>query len=61
MQTNYRVTVIAFSTRTSIPKAKAPVIERWIRLADLATLPLTGLARKIFLRLKLIVLPGKHN
>ena len=52
MQTNYRVTVIACPAKTSgLPKTTA--IQRWIKLNDLANLPLTGLARKILLRLKM--------
>ncbi len=52
MQTNYRVSVIAclperrFSA--ALPEGAA---RRWISVSDLSKLPLTGLARKIFLRL----------
>jgi A/G-specific adenine glycosylase len=52
MQTNYRVTVIPFPAKSSgLPNTSA--VQNWIRLTDLASLPLTGLARKILLRLKL--------
>jgi A/G-specific adenine glycosylase len=62
MQTNYRVAVIQFPAKTSnLPKPTA--IQNWIKLTDLASLPLTGLARKIFLRLQLLELPHQptHN
>ncbi len=53
MQTNYRVAVIPFLAKTSsLPKTTA--IQRWIRLTDLANLPLTGLARKILLHLEML-------
>ena len=52
MQTNYRVTVI--SIPVAPPGRSKPVaIQSWIKLPDLASLPLTGLARKILLRLQL--------
>jgi A/G-specific adenine glycosylase len=50
MQTNYRAAVIQFPAKTSsLPKPSAS--QKWIKLTDLASLPLTGLARKILLRL----------
>ena len=52
MQTNYRVTVIPFPAKTS-RLSKATSTQRWINLTDLARLPLTGLARKILLRLEI--------
>ncbi len=53
MQTNYRVTVIPFPAKTSsLPKPSAS--QKWIKLTDLASLPLTGLARKILLRLGML-------
>ena len=56
MQTNYRVTVMPFPAKTSsLPKAAAT--QSWIKLADLANLPLTGLTRKIFLRLGMLHRP----
>ena len=57
MQTNYRVAVIPFPAKTSsLPKATAT--QSWINLTDLANLPLTGLARKIFLRLGMLTSPS---
>jgi A/G-specific adenine glycosylase len=53
MQTNYRVTVISSSAKTSSPPI-TPATQSWIKLSDLARLPLTGLARKILLRLEIL-------
>ena len=56
MQTNYRVAVIQLPAKTSsLPKATAT--QKWIKLTDLASLPLTGLARKILLRLDMLNRP----
>ena len=56
MQTNYRVAVMPFPAKTSsLPKAAAT--QSWIKLADLANLPLTGLTRKTFLRLGMLHRP----
>ena len=53
MQTNYRVTVIRLPAKiSSLPNTKAT--RAWINLTDLANLPLTGLARKILLRLEML-------
>jgi A/G-specific adenine glycosylase len=54
MQTNYRVTVIPVRAG-AIPKGSAT--QRWINLTDLPSLPLTGLARKILLRLGILHRP----
>ena len=63
MQTNYRVAVIPFPAKTSsLPKAAAT--RRCINLSDLPRLPLTGLARKILLRLgmlRLLPYPAPNN
>jgi A/G-specific adenine glycosylase len=53
MQTNYRVTVIPLPAKAS-SDPKTTAIQNWIKLSDLASLPLTGLARKIFLRLGML-------
>ena len=56
MQTNYRVTVIECPAKaSSLPKAAET--QRWLKLIDLASLPLTGLTRKIFLRLGMLHRP----
>jgi A/G-specific adenine glycosylase len=53
MQTNYRVTVIRLPAKTSsLPKT--PATQSWIKIVDLVNLPLTGLARKILLRLEML-------
>jgi len=52
MQTNYRVTVIPFPASAS-SRPKTTATQSWVPLADLASLPLTGLARKILLRLEM--------
>ena len=52
MQTNYRVTVIPFPAKAP-SRSKTPATQSWIKLTDLANLPLTGLARKILLRLEM--------
>ncbi len=57
MQTNYRVAVIPFPAKTS-RLAKAAATQKWINLTDLARLPLTGLARKILLRLGMLQRPA---
>ena len=50
MQTNYRVAVIAQPAKTSgLPNTGAT--RSWVEFADLGKFPLTGLARKILLRL----------
>jgi A/G-specific adenine glycosylase len=55
MQTNYRVAVIQLpAKRPNLPKAT----QSWIKLTDLTTLPLTGLARKILLRLGMLQRPN---
>jgi A/G-specific adenine glycosylase len=60
MQTNYRVAVVSLPVKTaSLPEASAT--QSWIKLADLATLPLTGVARKIFLRLGILHRPAIHH
>jgi A/G-specific adenine glycosylase len=60
MQTNYRVAVVSLPAKTaSLPKA--PATQSWIKLTDLTTLPLTGLARKIFLRLGMLHRPITHS
>jgi A/G-specific adenine glycosylase len=52
MQTNYRVAVIRLPAKTSsLPPTTAT--QSWTKLTDLANLPLTGLARKILLRLEI--------
>jgi A/G-specific adenine glycosylase len=55
MQTNYKVKVV----RHPNPKASAMTLrdngQRWIKISGLAALPLTGLARKIFIRLGLLL------
>ncbi len=53
MQTNYRVAVIQLPAQTS-SLLKPTSTQNWIKLTDLASLPLTGLARKIFLRLEML-------
>ena len=60
MQTNYRVTVIPLPAR-AMRGLKVTTTQSWVPLADLATLPLTGLARKILLRLQLLKLPSSHR
>jgi len=52
MQTNYRVAVMRLPAKTS-SLSKTTAIQSWINRADLASLPLTGLARKILLRLEI--------
>ncbi len=60
MQTNYRVAVIPFPANTSsLPNLRAT--QSWIKLTDLHTLPLTGLARKIFLRLGMLHRPAVQH
>jgi A/G-specific adenine glycosylase len=49
MQTNYRVSVRELTDTSNLNEGS-----RWIDIAELASLPLTGLARKIFLRLGLL-------
>jgi A/G-specific adenine glycosylase len=52
MQTNYRVSVIACTPKPGVAAALPEgAARRWISVSDLSKLPLTGLARKIFLRL----------
>jgi A/G-specific adenine glycosylase len=53
MQTNYRVAVISILVTPS-GRPKPAAMQSWIKLADLASVPLTGLARKILLRLYLL-------
>ncbi|MBV8632741.1 MAG: A/G-specific adenine glycosylase, partial [Silvibacterium sp.] len=54
--TNYYVTVYGYDAamQKSLPRPKA--VRRWIPVRDLASLPLTGLTRKVLKRLK--ALPG---
>jgi len=56
MQANYRVLVVACS-RTPVAPSSSKEIQRWIRVEDMQKLPLTGLARKIFLRLGVLTRP----
>jgi hypothetical protein len=56
MQTNYCVAVIPFPAKTST-LFKAAAKQCWMKLTDLHTLPLTGLARKVFLRLGMLHTP----
>jgi len=50
MQTNYRVAVV----EEPVAGIQKDETARWLKAADLAALPLTGLARKILLRLGLL-------
>ncbi len=60
MQTNYRVAVIPFPAKTpALPKN--PANQSWIKLTGLHTLPLTGLARKILLRLGMLHHPAVQH
>jgi A/G-specific adenine glycosylase len=60
MQTNYRAVVIQSPAKiSSLPTSTAT--QSWIKLADLPNLPLTGLARKILLRLELHRPHKLHN
>jgi hypothetical protein len=52
MQTNYRVSVIELSV---LPPSSNDASRRWVAIGELAALPLTGLARKVLLRLGLLV------
>jgi len=51
MQTNYRVSVIACAPKSGAARPSGDAARHWIAVGDLPKLPLTGLARKIFLRL----------
>ena len=51
MQTNYRVSVLEIPSIGGLPMSTN---RRWIPLTELSTLPLTGLAKKILLRLGLL-------
>jgi adenine-specific DNA glycosylase len=57
MQTNYIAAVSEIAdlraSRTGLKKTR----QRWIKVADLPSLPLTGLARKVFARLGLLDRP----
>jgi len=55
MQTNYRVAVypLPLAHRSAVESPEEN--QRWIEVADLMRLPLTGLARKIFLRVRLLL------
>jgi A/G-specific adenine glycosylase len=53
MQTNYRVSVMEILEDTLLLPGEG--LRRWIGAAELRSLPLTGLARKILLRLGLMV------
>ena len=54
MRTNYRISIIEAASIKKVDYANSRN-ERWIRQDELNKLPLTGLARKILLRLRLIV------
>ncbi len=51
MQTNYRVSVVACVPTAGVAHPPGDAARHWIAVGDLPKLPLTGLARKIFLRL----------
>jgi hypothetical protein len=51
MQTNYRVSVIEVSSPKDLP---ACATCSWVKLGEASALPLTGLAKKILLRLGLL-------
>jgi A/G-specific adenine glycosylase len=51
MQTNYRVSVVAGVPIAGAARPPGDAARHWIPVSELAKLPLTGLARKIFLRL----------
>ncbi len=55
MQTSYQVSVVETRAGTLPRMSAAPPVRRWVPLTELRGLPLTGLARKILLRLKLLV------
>jgi A/G-specific adenine glycosylase len=55
MQTNYRVGVFELSMDRASTANSNDDNRRWIKLLDLPALPLTGLARKIFVRLGLLL------
>jgi A/G-specific adenine glycosylase len=55
MQTNYKVRVMKLPVPKASPKALPDSGQQWIKTSDLPALPLTGLARKIFLRLGLLL------
>ena len=54
MQTNYIVTVSEITNSGAFPADGKSEKQRWIAVSDLPALPLTGLARKIFVRLGLL-------
>jgi hypothetical protein len=55
MQTNYKVKVVKLPNPKTSAKTLRDANQRWIKVSDLPDLPLTGLARKIFLRLGLVL------
>lgn len=57
MQTNYRVSVVEVIEKPKSSKAKNAINSKWIEASHLSELPLTGLARKILLRLGLLLRP----
>jgi A/G-specific adenine glycosylase len=57
MQTNYRVSVVALAGK-QIEETPGPECRRWVDVAELTQLPLTGLARKITKKLGLL---GHHG
>jgi A/G-specific adenine glycosylase len=57
MQTTFRVSVVEVRSASALPKAAN---RQWIALSDLSGLPLTGLGRKILLRLGLLARPEQN-
>jgi A/G-specific adenine glycosylase len=57
MQTNYIAAIREIPSSTALAISLNDNKLRWIKVADLASLPLTGLARKIFIRLGLLKRP----
>jgi len=57
MQTNYTATIREIAGSRGLPGSLKGDQVRWIKVADLPSLPLTGLARKIFIRLGLLNRP----
>jgi len=54
MQTNYLATISEIANSGALPPSLKGETRRWVEVVDLPSLPLTGLARKIFIRLGLL-------
>jgi A/G-specific adenine glycosylase len=59
MQVNYRVAVRPVSEQELAVLAGPSSFRRWVSVAEISNLPLTGLARKTLLRLKLSLPPAR--